>query len=95
MSRVSFRVNLHSIVCLDVKDLHARSRCHIWSLSDSNRVGTHNHLVFKRTLNHLAKLAKGLIFLMNVLPDMYIYSLKKESVAFLPEGTVACTHLAA
>ena len=29
MSRKSFRVNPHSIVCLDVKELFARSRCHI------------------------------------------------------------------
>ena len=29
MSRTSFRVNLHSIVCLNVKDILARSRHHI------------------------------------------------------------------
>ena len=29
----------------------------IWSLSDSNTIWTHNHLVRKWTLNHLAKLA--------------------------------------
>ena len=29
----------------------------IWSLSDGNGIRTHNHLVRKRTLNHLAKLA--------------------------------------
>ena len=60
MSCTSFRVNLHSIVCLNVKELLARSRRHIWSLSDSNGIRTHNHLVRKRTLNHLAKLAKWL-----------------------------------
>ena len=32
----------------------------IWSLSDSNWTRTHSHLVHKRTLNHLAKLAKWL-----------------------------------
>ena len=32
-------------------------------LSDSNVIRTHNHLVPKRTLNHLAKLACKLIFL--------------------------------
>ena len=57
MSRTSFRVNPHSIVCLNVKELLARSRRHIWSLSDSNEIRTHNHLVRKQTLNHLAKLA--------------------------------------
>ena len=35
--------------CLDVKELLARSRCEIWSLSE-----TLNHLA--QTLNHLAKL---------------------------------------
>ena len=29
----------------------------IWSLSDSSRIRTHNHLVCKWTLDHLAKLA--------------------------------------
>ena len=56
----SFRVNPHSIICLNVKELLAESRRHIWSLSDSNMIRIHNHLVRKRTLNHLAKLAKWL-----------------------------------
>ena len=57
MSRTSFRVNLRSIVFLNFKELLARSRSHIWSLSDSNGIRIHNHLVRKRTLNHFAKLA--------------------------------------
>ena len=60
MSRTSFRVNLHSIVCLNVKELLARSRSYIWSLSDSIRIRTHNHLLRKQTLKNLAKLAKWL-----------------------------------
>ena len=32
----------------------------IWSLSDCSKTETHNHLLRKRTLNHLAKLAKRL-----------------------------------
>ena len=48
MSRTSFRVNLHSIMCLNVKELLAQSRCHIWTLSDSNGIWTHNHLIRKR-----------------------------------------------
>ena len=60
LSRANFRVNLHSIVCLNVNELLAQSRCHIWSLSDSNEIRTHNHLVRKPTFNHLAKLAKWL-----------------------------------
>ena len=46
--------------CLNVKELFARSRREIWSLSEWNGTQTHNHLVCKRTLNHLAKLAKWL-----------------------------------
>ena len=49
MSRTSFRVNLHSLVCLNVNELLAQSRHHIWSLSDSNGIGIHNHRVCKRT----------------------------------------------
>ena len=59
MSRTSFRVNLHSKVCLNVKELFGRSRRYIWSLRDSNEIRTQNHLVCKRTLNRLAKLACG------------------------------------
>ena len=62
MSPTSFRVNPQFIVCLYDKELLARSRCHIWCLSDSNKIWTHNHLVRKRTLNHLAKLAKKASF---------------------------------
>ena len=57
MSRMSFRVNLQSVVCLNVKELLAWSKHHIWSLSDSSEIRTHNHLVCKQTLSHLAKLA--------------------------------------
>ena len=35
----------------------AGSRREIWSLSDCNWIRTHNHLVRKGTLNHIAKLA--------------------------------------
>ena len=39
---------LHAIICLNVTELLTWSRCHIWSLSVSNRIQTHNHLVHKR-----------------------------------------------
>ena len=51
------RVNPH-YSCLNVKELLAQSRHEIWSLSDCNWTQTHNHLVRKRTLNYLAKLAQ-------------------------------------
>ena len=52
----SFRVNLHTIFKSNVKERLVGSRHHIWSLSNSNGIRTHNHLVRKRTLNHLVKL---------------------------------------
>ena len=60
MSRRTSRVNLRSMIFLNVKELLARCRCHIWRLSDSNGIGIHNYLVRKQKLNHLAKLAKWL-----------------------------------
>ena len=41
--------------CLNVKELLAQSRCKIWSLSDCRWTWTHNHSVYKQTLNHFAK----------------------------------------
>ena len=41
--------------CLNVKELFVRSRRETWNLSDCNWTQTQNHLVSKRTLNHLAK----------------------------------------
>ena len=41
---------------LNVKELLARNRRDTRSLSDSNGIRTHNHLVRKWTLNHLTKL---------------------------------------
>ena len=56
MSRTRFRVNPH-YSWLNVKEFLTRSRHKIWTLSNCNWTRTHNHLVRKRTLNHLAKLA--------------------------------------
>ena len=44
----------------NVKQFLVQNRPYIWSLSDSNVIRSHNHSVCKRTLNHLAKLAKWL-----------------------------------
>ena len=57
-------------ICLNVKELLARSRREIWSLSDCNWTRTHNYLVHKRTLNHLAKLARWLSCVVSI----YLYS---------------------
>ena len=45
--------------CLNVKELLAQTRRDILRFSDNNGIRTHNHLVYKRTPNHLAKLAKS------------------------------------
>ena len=45
---------------LNVKQLLAQNRRDSWSLSDSNEIRTHNHLVCRQTLNHLSKQAKWL-----------------------------------
>ena len=55
--------------CRNVKELLAQKRCNIWVLSGSNGIRTHNHLVCKRTLNHLAKQAKWLSFVVST----YLY----------------------
>ena len=43
---------------LNVKELLAQNKREICNLSDSNWTQVHNHLVRKRTLNHLLKMAK-------------------------------------
>ena len=69
MSRTKFQSEstLHS--CLNVKELLARNRREIWCLSDCNWTRTHNHLVRKRTLNHLTKLTKWLSWVVST----YLY----------------------
>ena len=58
----------------------ARTRHHIWSLGDSNGIRTHNHLVRKRTFNHLAKLTKWLSCVVSTYLygtfDIWIFTLK-------------------
>ena len=55
--------------CLNVKEFLARSRRESWRLSDCNGTRTHNHLVHKRTFNHLSQLAKWL----SCLVSTYLY----------------------
>ena len=56
MSRTSFRVNLHYSLP-ECQGTPCLKHVPYLKLSDSNGIRTHNHLVRKRTLNHLAKLA--------------------------------------
>ena len=66
VAKIFFRSScslFHRITQLpDVKELLAQNRHHIWSLRDSNRIQTHNHLLCKRTFNHFAKQAKWFEF---------------------------------
>ena len=55
--------------CLNVKELLARSRRKIWSLSECNWTRTHNHLVHKQILSDLPKLA------MNFRAWIFVYEL--------------------
>ena len=52
------------------KELLARNKRNILSLSDSNEIRTHNHLVLKQTPNHLAKTANWLSFVVGT----YLYN---------------------
>ena len=70
ISRITFRVNPHPVVCVNFKELLVRSRQHSWSLSDSKEVRTHNHIVGKRTRKHIARLAKWV----SCVVSTYIYS---------------------
>ena len=56
--------------CLNVKELLPRSRREIWSLNDCSWTRNHNHLVPKRTLNHLGKRAEWLSCFLST----YLYS---------------------
>ena len=65
--RVMYKFRSESTLysCLNVNELLAQNRHGIWSLSGCNRTQIHNHLVCKRTLNHLAKLVwlNGWVFI--------------------------------
>ena len=87
MPHTSVRINLNYIICLNVKEILAWSRCHSWSLSDSNVIRTHNHLVYKQRLNHLAKTGQinELCFEFRHLVEFVNKILKWHSVNFLQD----------
>ena len=71
-----------TLVCLNVKELLAQSRRHIWSLSDSNEIWARNHLVPKRRLNHLVKLAKYWISLLSLKLQIWRLLWARSSLTF-------------
>ena len=58
---------------LNVKELLAWSRPEIWRLSDCNWTRIHNYFVHKRTLNHLAKVAKRLSCVVSTFVSHVLY----------------------
>ena len=72
--------------CMNVKELLARNRHEIWSLSDCNRTWMYNHLVHKQTLNYLTKLAKWLSCVVSTYYNMPVLS--KESLDI--QATIEC-----
>ena len=76
----------------------APSRHHIWSLSDSSEIRTHNLLVRKRTLNHLAKLAKWLscvvsTYLYGAFDGMLLFALKLVREMIITYSLLLMFHL--
>ena len=51
--------------CLNVKEFFPPKRSKIWILSEFNWIGTHNHLVFERTLSSLVRLVNNLSFIVS------------------------------
>ena len=58
VSRTHFRMNPHSLFAWMSKNSSSGSSCDIFSLSDCKWTRTHNNLIRKRTLHHLANLAE-------------------------------------
>ena len=75
--------------CLNFKEILARNRSHIWSLSNSNRIRTHNLLVHKQTLSHVPKVVSLAEWLSARLRIKYLWvripllSLKLEKISYV------------
>ena len=85
--------------CLNVNEILALSKREIWSLKDCNWIQTHNHFVYKRTLNHLAKLDSSpvgvnlfLVILFSVLPSNFIVLDLKSSRQY-PSFNFKCSSI--
>ena len=57
MSYTRFRVDLHSLVCLNVKELLAQNRHDSWGLCDCNGIWHYKRTLESEHSNHFAKLA--------------------------------------
>ena len=74
MLHTCFGVNLHSIVAWVSRNCLLETDT-IICISDSNRIWAHNHLVHKRTLEHLPRLAKWLSCVVSYLHGAFNYML--------------------
>ena len=74
----TFQIESTLYSCLNVNEPLARNRRDIWNFSDWNGIRTHNHLAYKRTLNHLAKLAKLLFKWLSCAVSTYMYDANRK-----------------
>ena len=56
---------IHNLYLAECKELLGSNRIDIWNLSDWNKTQIHNHLLLKKTLNHLAKITKWLSWIVS------------------------------
>ena len=93
MSGTHFRVNRQSIVPWMSSNSFVWNTRKIWSLSDCNETRTNNHLVRKRTLNHLANLAKWLSCVVNTFSTVHLIVCSYQfKYTFLSESTLYSHH---
>ena len=83
MSHTRLRVNLNATVAWMSKNLLLETDAISEVLKDSNGIPTHNRLVHKQVLNHLAKLIKQLSCVMST----YLYG--------VPDYTLSSCHVRA
>ena len=82
MSRTCLRVNPHFIVA--GMSRNSLLEAEIWSLSDFNWTQTHNHLVCKRTFNHLAFTQRYIVRDFLVLLSVFVKKVTvSENISFI------------
>ena len=82
MSRTRLRVNPHFIVA--GMSMNSLLEAEIWSLSDYNWTQTHNHLVCKRTFNHLAFTQRYIVRDFLVLLSVFVKKVTvSENISFI------------
>ena len=75
---------------LHINELLARSRHHIWRLSDWNKTRTHHHLLGKRLFKHLGKLAKWFSYVVSSDLSGEFYCLSNHLMYAFPSESTFC-----